>query len=197
MELKRISPMKFTMTRATNRNYIEPMFWFIAFMVMIVLCLLTTRTHQRHRPWHSLGFYSIINNAFGLCLYLVFLSILFLGIFIFICLAIPFCGQTTSPFPLFCFIVFFARLLAFFSLVIFVLLDFSTQLTIRKKPAFRFFIPRKFQNRFSFFAFGTLFCYDLFRHNCFSNKQLCLEPVARHNLAVGSFYFSRKMRIVK
>lgn len=53
----------------------------------------------------------------------------------------------------------------------------------------------KFRQWFDFFAFRALFGYALLRHGRISLiERLCLEPVARHALAVGSLYCNRKQK---
>jgi hypothetical protein len=73
----------------------------------------------------------------------------------------------------------------------------TTRLTNRVVSIFSGSISVKVVNRFNLFAIATLFGYDLFRHGCFSIKQLCLEPVAGHTPAFGSFYYDKSYQYCK
>ncbi len=51
--------------------------------------------------------------------------------------------------------------------------------------------------RFNLFALGALLRYDGLRHDCFSYKQLCSEPLASYALVGGLSYYQQQPSYVK
>lgn len=115
--------MNLCMTQRAQRNNVKPKFFFVAFMVMIMLCLLTAAgACQGFDFWQSSFSYLLLNGFSGFYpvdLYFAALSLLILCIFGSL---IPFtrffCVWTTSVFSLFRF-PFFAVIVAFFILASF------------------------------------------------------------------------------
>ena len=69
------------MTRYTNRNDIKPMFFGVSFVVVVMLCLVTTGTLQGISTSQLATFNSTFYSSFGIGLIPIFLSIPFLCYF--------------------------------------------------------------------------------------------------------------------
>ena len=184
--------------------------------MVIVLCLFSARAFKSAWVWQSARRNGVINNIIGfdfsrvtkstLCTFAsmfcfaffamavlnlrlldhglisICLSILRNSIFAFFAIAVPFITSLT----------FFALAKLFLvSLVSCALIVCSlTILTTCLKSISRRTVFVIFRGRFYFFAMTASFCYDCLRHGFFLIKKLCLEPVARYTLAVGSLYYT-------
>ena len=175
------------MTRNTNRNYIKPTLFGIAFVVMVMLCLRrTAMAFKSIGSWQFTRINSVINGIYSfnsfrvskfpapISNFILFASIIAIrGSLTFLCFAISFLSFALG---LFCFI----------SLRVSPMADYAVT-SISTWPAV---VSMKLRNGFNLFAFSTGLCYDLLRHRFFLIKKLCLEPVSGHNPASGLFYYS-------
>lgn len=182
-----------TMTRDTQRKYVQPVFRSIALVVMPFLGLsgtLDTSTKGNVRQvaasnsmidsihcLNSLGvFFSLlaaiatIIRLTSFCLIVPFLVSLHL---FFVCLAIAVIGCIVS-----CSVL----LLAFSGRLA------PAILTLRACPMHTILSWVKFRIRFSSLAFRAGLFYDAVRHCCFSIKQSCLGPIAGYIPVVGSLH---------
>lgn len=163
------------MARNTYSNYIQLIFRFIAFMMMILSCRLATRTLQ------SINFRQVacpncmIDGILGLNFQPVFFAVSFMAFFEFLGSIMPLLG-------------FLLCLPAFFGLVIFLRDNTFAGLAPKVKPIFFRLVFIELGNWFDLLAFGTSFGYDLFEHDQFLSNWLCLEPIAVHT-AVGLSYY--------
>lgn len=74
--------LQITMAAGTNRLYIQPMFWLIAFVVMILSGLITAMdTFLSRGPWQGSSFNGVTNPSTGLDLHNVG-RLVFLGVFL-------------------------------------------------------------------------------------------------------------------
>lgn len=197
------------MTRNANRNHIEPKLRGIAVVMMILFCLCrAVMALQGIRPGQSaisdsiihsiycpqmfrmanVKFIQIINSSFSTLFAFVVafyynlaflaLGIAFLNGFVRFALTVTFFGG----------LAFFAFSITFFRSA---LADFA--ISLMTIFGFRMFV--ELRDWFDFFASAASFRYDLLRHFRFSNKRLCLEPVAGHTPAVGSLYYTNLREI--
>ena len=168
--------MNIFMTKSANRNNIENILIIISLVVVIMLCLLIAlRTLQGIDIRQFACLNSVCNSP--VCFSKIW-AFLFNSINIFKILLFAYCAIT----------IFLHVLFAVFCSVLFSAMKSVTYFAISLKAIFSMFAFVKFRKRLSFLADTTSFCYDLLRHGCFLNKQLCLEPVAAQT-AVGSFYY--------
>ena len=175
------------MTFYASRYNIEPMCFGISFMVMVFLCLvraIITRQVFRHNEFtscNSTTYSTSCFDSFGIagsgmnftsstCSFVFFaLVVAFLSYFTFFTLLIA----PSASLSFLCLTVFFDLFQpAYFA---------TTSISI-----FALFVFVKFRQWLEFFALGTYFRYDGFRHNCFLNKQFCLEPITAHTV-IGLF----------
>ncbi len=176
------------MTSCTQWNYIKMMLNFVAFMVMIFLCLLPTRTLQNIRSGQFTGTNGIINNLASFnatwIFYLVILCI-FSGL--------AFVSFPESFYSKFIFIglpLVFLNNFSFFALPI---------TTCRRFPFFALIVP--FGSSFAFFSLLVLalrgcFCYNLLRHfRLLLISDYCLEPVAAQTAGGSSYYNSNSIYV--
>ena len=181
-----------------RRNNVKPVFRRIAFVMMVVFCLVATGTFHGTKAGQFASPHSMIDGFVGLCLLWVFLYV------------ILYCSIMGFP-AFFGFLIALTGGPAFFALVV-ALLGNLTSLGLRiqfptgimagfaliMKSVFETFILRKFRNGFDFFAFRAAFRYDLLRHNVLSLKRmLCLEPNTRPILVSGSSYFTPHTNQIK
>lgn len=169
------------MTRNTDSNYIKPVF--IVGMV-VFFCLFSTSALKSVGAYHFAVFYSVSYFAAGFVFYYIYLfmqfSIKFGCVFAFITLVIFFVSEKMRLLTFFSLRVFFcSNTLAYPAKILMAILCRSIFIEIRKG--------------LNCFAITTFLGYDWFRHNRFLNKRLCLEPVARYTLAVGSSYYNNEM----
>ena len=125
------------MTNPANRNNIEPMFFGVTIVVVILFCLFgTTRTFQRCRRWYFASINSISNGRCSksligvtqaipfcfqmfICLEFVCLTIQFFGNFTFFALPITFFAQLCGKFTFFCLVIMLLVLsIAFFAIIL-------------------------------------------------------------------------------
>lgn len=167
----------------TNRYNIKPMFGFVAFVMMILLCLYGTImanqefgrnqfanhngiTHSTS-SFDSFGMVGTKTNfTFPTCYFAFFcLVVSFSRNLTFYCFFITKFTSAMCCFALFCLVIF---------LIAFRLADFAITLI----AVFLAAVFVEFRQWLGFFAFGTSFRYDGFRHNRFLYKRFCLEPIA-------------------
>lgn len=155
------------MTRNTYRNNIKPILRGIAFMMMVLFCLFgTVMARQSIRS----GQFAISNS-------------------------VAYSISSFSPTGM-CFIYFSSASFTFFCFSKFLAKMISTRFAVMLITIPTCISFEKLRNRFGFLAMKTSFRYDCLKHNRFSNKRLCLEPVAAQT-AVGSFYINKDMELVK
>ena len=180
------------MTRNTNSNYIKPMLRDISQIVMVLLCLFAARTLQSANSRHFTCFDGVINSAFCFD----FSQIIFMPFTLSFVMRLitSFCFNI---FWLIFFLISLAISLTVFSLTKLSLISFSAIFAATLKSIFRSLICIKFRDWFDLLASTAFFRYDFVRHNQFLNSWLCLEPVTRYALVVGSFnsnYYPKKRK---
>lgn len=207
--------MGFNMAFYANRSDIEPMFWLITKIMMIVFGLFSTimatqcvcswqftcpnriidnimcfsfqRIFQSHFFEEKFTFYGLIKASFAYFAFLA-LIVLLLIIFAFFTLLITF----NSCFAFYTLTITFCASLTLGTLLI----NFVTRFAPRLQSIFSDSVSVKFRDRLKFFTFGTVLCYDWFRHGLVSlSERLCSEPVTGHT-AIGSHYFNRRYLMV-
>ncbi len=158
------------MTLLTDRNNVKPVLRRITVPVMVLVsrfwAIMTEQEFRRNQfvssnsATHSMVSFTSFRMA-GTKANLIF-SICYFAFFSFLMTSL---GFTICYFALLCLFVFFVafRLAGFAPILIAI---FSAGIFV------------EFRQRFRIFAFETSFCYGCFRHNRFSYKRLCLEPVA-------------------
>ena len=191
------------MAFSTYRNYVKPMLWGIAQMVMIFLRLFgAISTFQGIWSGKFSGPDSIL---YGLaCFYSLWMSFFIViirvlpGDFAFFGLAIAiiyyfafFCGVISQP-------RFAMNFFAGFCLLITRRALYKTHLAVITIAIWTICSFIKIGKWFNLVAFRALLCYDWFRHNVLSLKRmLCLEPSARPILVFGSSYYNNKQSLIK
>ncbi len=175
--------MPYFMTSSANRNNIEPMFGFMALIMVVVLCLLSARTY------HSFyQFYFSCQNSimYSIYCFVILRKTLFppfvasiIGNHTFFALMIAF----FSGFSFFAFLISTSGGFIFWFLVKF----FYARFTVTAKAIEITFVFVELGSWMKFLASRTLFCYDCFRHGFFLIKKLCLEPLQTQYLC-GSLY---------
>lgn len=188
------------MTRYTNRNNIKVVFWFIAFVMVVVFCLLATGTLQSIRMGQFAA--SNSNNYSVSCLsafwktIVIFDISLSLAIFAYLALLISLNGNSSS----FSLVIFCGRLYvafsALFSLLVCFVAPITANLALITISIFSTMVFGKFRNRFDLLASTTSFGYDLLSHFRLLNRRFWLEPYARPVRVSGSLYFNRKAGFV-
>ncbi len=177
------------MARDTNRNNIKPVLLSIAFVMMVMLCLFTTKTQQVVKVRHFSYLNSIINSRLSL-------SFLWVGIIIFIICCTR--GNFTSiamkifeysKFPFFCISISQNGCFCRICFVIGLPINLCAQFTLRATSLFCLIVSMEFRKCFDFLAFVASFCYSCFRHGfcSFNSEKLCLEPLQAQYLC-GSLY---------
>ena len=186
------------MTFSTNRLNIEPVFYCISKMMMIMLCLFPTYPAMIHPCRKKLSMrYRIANRIVGLESFWMRCVVFFHTITI---ISFTIFGQT--PFL----ISFSAGMLSFFALGIFLVTFFSDMFPFFGSSVFSagivFAFPTistpfsKFRQWFNRFAFRALLCYDVFSHD-FTSLKLWLKPFSGLIPAYGLFYYSNSMSFNK
>lgn len=184
------------MTFYTDRNNVQPMFFGIAIVVVIILCLCwTVVALQGIGPRQFAISDSVINSIVSFSASRVS-SVVFFKISssidsTFFAVSITFLTDTAFL----ALSITFLNGLAFLGLTIKFLAGFTSMV----KSIFSTTIFMKFRDRFNLFAFVTSFCYDCFRHSRFSLnvKRFMLEPVEGYAPSVGSLYFKERKKNVK
>lgn len=188
------------MTEKTHRDYIKPMLLGIAFMVVVLFCLLgTIRALESIGAGQFAGLDSIFNGSFCFKPFGMFLRISFKGFglngFTILCPAVFFVVFGLSHFTLFCFGALLLGsptcLLAFFSFCVFGILFQITYFALISVAIAVSFCFVKFRNRFSLLARSAGFRYGCLRHNLLLTRRLCLEPNALPVRVSGLFYNNR------
>ncbi len=161
--------MNCKMTSSTHRNNIKPMFFFVAFMVMILLGGIGTVIAQLSiGTWQFTSFNGYHYGSFGFNIIRIanIETILFSAIsgFAFIALLIALSGS-----------------FALFTLLIITVYNFPASLATHLEPIFSVPVFVKFRNQKCLFASGTLFGYDLSSHFCLLVRRLWSEPVAAYD----------------
>lgn len=174
--------MDISMTRDTNRNYIEPMFGFISKVVMVLFCLIWAHlTSALFRRFQFATSNSVIHSMYRL---IVVFSCFFESVF-------SSCPHIISL-PLLAFIV--SRQANFPEGM--TVRGFSPEfqsnkgahLAYRSATIFASCASVKFVQRFYHLTLGASFRYVVFRHDFLLQRKLCLEPpFASYSLAGGSF----------
>ncbi len=174
---------EFLMTLTTNRYNIKPIFWRIAFVVMIFLCLPRAVTASQGVEMQQLASNDSVGNS----------TICFAAFRIMS--KISECAFQICNFTLFCLVIassgFLIYSFAFFALPISLLTNFGfwcfrellrvitiTYFAITTSASFFGTVFIKIRKGFNFFALRTSFCFNWFRHGFFLTKKLCLEPIA-------------------
>lgn len=182
------------MTFNTNRNNIKPMFFGVAFVVVVLFCLFRAIMAFQGIGARQLAIpYSIIDSVS---------SLIAIGIFCLATLCSKFAYKFTSfaliitsvfSLSVFAMVVFpdgsFVNNLPFLALAIRFLILFFAYFALVAMFIFFAFIFVKFRNGFNFFAIATSFCYDLLRHSFFLTKKLCSGPVLGYIPISGSFHY--------
>lgn len=192
-------------TKPTHRNNIQPMLACVTEMVMIFLC-----RPKALRACECLWFRQIaIANCPVNCLTHRIVKRMFLSITsnIFHCLLSPFFCLVifyfcfSKAYFTFCRLVIFAKAFhskspAFRGMISLYKTSIFAQPAIVSVAILTVFPVPKFLNRFRPIAFNTGFRYGGFRHGCFSNKQLCLEPATVPSV-IGSPHYDTNKGAVK
>lgn len=188
------------MTYMTDRNHVKPMFWGVALVVVILLCLLATRTPQSIWTGQFTTSDSIIKILPCLILFRILKAVTFITLFfiifslfgfspilhIFTEIRFTLCRLTMFS------LAFASKFFAFFILFIFFSADFTSAFI----TTFCRIVFMKFRNWLDLLATATGFGYDLFSHNQLLYSWLRLEPVSRPILVSGSFYFNTNTGII-
>ncbi len=196
--------MDFFMTRNTNRCNIEPMGFFISFVMVIFLCLFKA---IKNLALKSIGCgHSAIFNSdrYGLpCFAFINITQAARLIYIFVCTALPiffvisyiFRAMPISFIVCFCLValgIFFTVLFFYYFAVWCVSVispcGLAALSTLKAEVVVRVFIFAKILAGLNFLAMRTSFCFNWFRHGFFLIKKLCFEPLEGRSLC-GSFYY--------
>lgn len=178
------------MTFSADRDNIKPMFFSIAFVVMVVMSLISTSTTQGFNTRQNTvsngckylvacfcPFWVILFVVFSCSLSFLALSVPFLKSFIFLCFAVTTHSFAMNLFASFRFSVFLTPLsITYFTLVV-------VAITIS-----RGFV--KLKDWFILLASTAGFCYGCLRHGFLLTRKSCLGPVTAHTV-VGSCYYSQ------
>ena len=187
------------MTLYANRNNIKPMFFGIAFMMMILFCLRRAiLTLQCVNFGHFTSSCSSTHSTFSFFSIWISQVIAFMGSDLnsltFFALFVSFLiGFEICTF----FLIAFLGSFAIFCLLIFFAIFQPTNFALIKMAIFTASIYMKVSKRIRIFAFGSSFCYDWLRHGFLLTRKLCLEPIAGYMPAVGSFYYIANRRSCK
>ena len=167
--------MDMIMTQNTNSNNIKPMLACIAFVVMVLLCLLTTRTFKSIGSWQFASRNGVINGVHGLN------SVRELS-------PSPSLASPVFGFACLCLAVSDLATFAVFGSIV----SSCAVLALRLKSVFRGSSFIKLRNELNFLADTALFCFNGFRHVLFLVKKLCLEPLQAQYLC-GSLYCNQSL----
>ena len=163
-----------------NRKDVEPMFGFITKIMMILFSRLKTKiTLKCFNFGQFTSAYSVANCRTSLCFFRVVNTIM------------P-RSRTASSFASIRLLIMFLVSFGLILLRVIIIAYF----TITAMTGFFRTVFVKFRKWFGFFALGTSFCYDSFRHGFFLHKKLCLEPLQTQYLC-GSFYYNNKHSQIK
>lgn len=182
-----------------DRNYIEPMLFGVAFMVVVFFCLrwaivaLKGFSSSQFAGSNSVHYGSSgLNAIWELQLH-------------------PLVGRFVAGFSFFSLSIFLAtsqmRNLSLFRLPVFLVGSFMSKFTVRclsilihsrKVALFTPTImsvlaksgPVELRKVFNLLAFRTLLCYDQLRHVFFLIKKSCLEPISSYTLGLGLFHYT-------
>jgi len=202
--------MNIPMTFYTNWHNIQPMLRLIAEPMVVLLCLFRTviappsiGTGQfagSDGVIYSVFSFRIVRVAgiaFCLCLTQRCFA---LGGFEIFCICCPAFGSllifrislamsclAVRGLLIFCFCL-AINCLATFTLFVGLFVDFMTGFAPIEEAVLPASVFGKFRNWLSLLAFGTVFGHDLLGHNRFSNKRLCLEPVAEYSCIRLAYY---------
>ena len=166
------------MANNANRNYVKPMLWLIAVMVMVFLGRLATLTRMSFGRRQKAILYRVV--YFVSCSIVFWETILTLqtflassvppyGFFPIFCLLIPMATATTY-FP------------SFFSLFVSIIYNVYAHLTRICFSVFTCFSCIKLSEWFNLLAFTTGFCLNCLSHNLISIIKLWLGPIVSTNL---------------
>ena len=193
--------MNIIVTFTTQRDYFQPMFWFVPFIVVIMFGLLAT--HIAFSCFNIRQFtinYCLINFSFCGKSFWIFIPMFFCVIFAiylsFYCIQIFLYGFFMTISALFRMIVFIKFSFSLFTAQVFNTIFSTTSFTMAVISRFSILSCVKFRNQFNLLAFRTLFCLNCLSHSLISNIKSWLGPIARTTLALGSSYFTRKRYIV-
>ena len=179
----------------TNRNNIEPMFWGITLVMVVVVCLFATRAFQFGKRFkfainnslsnRSACFYSI--RMIGFILACMF-KLIHLALF---ALVEPF----RASLAFFTLLITFLNSFAFFGASILLSCVVMARFTMCITTIFASFIYIVIRQWKILLTICAGLCYNLLRHGSFSFlKRLCLGPVADYTSVAGSFYNNHQMR---
>lgn len=198
-----ISIMNQTMTSSANRNDIKPMSFIVTAKMMITLCLSFAQFASVISCWkyfpsfnsmidgiHSPFFFRMIFDP-SYSSFLIYKSSFFAFVISFLIgfiIFLIFISQT----------IFFDRLYSFHAFSIFLAGYFSTRFALPLISILCGSVLIEIIQCFTQIATRTSFCYNRFRHDSFSFlERLCLGPVARYSLAVGSLYSNNSLLHIK
>jgi len=181
------------MAFSTNWNNIKPIFRKVTPMMILLCWMVSIMTKQGIRTRKLTNSDSLIYSFDGFHLIRIAGKKTFccfsVHSFAFLALVI----SLISCFALFAlFITFYCCLLrcfAFFSFLIFFNIFQEANFALIMQSIFSTSILVKFRNRFDLLAFRATFCLNCLRHYFLLYRKFCLEPVAVHTTAVGSFYY--------
>ncbi len=148
------------MTFYAFRYNIEPMFFGIAIVMVVMLRLIATFTFYGSDLWQCAISHGASNSLTSEAFCLMAGYVLFLG-----SPALIACPVTT---PIYKHLLACVRCL---------LICEMANITMSYATVLGPVVPVKLRNVFNFIALRTLFCYDGFRHNQFPKNWLCFEPL--------------------
>ena len=183
------------MTGITKRYNIKPIFGLVSATMVIMFCLLATRTSQRLNIGQSAISNNILYYPVGFVMFGIIYAPLFFAfgciIYTFLSLSKSFSYNFISPFLL----VAFLSSLPFFALMIYFVAYQYTGLALGMVPIFLASVFIKLGKWLGLLAFVTVLCYDCFRHNQFLSNWLCLEPLVAQTTGGSFYYIARKKNI--
>ena len=186
--------MKINVALYTNRNNVKPMFWRIALVVMIVFCLFGAfRAFQSIGTRYFARDSSISNFVYSPYSFgefsLLISRISSLGHFPALSLKISDMSATRSHLASFALAINFIVCFHFFldGLITRHLNNRNARFTVVSVSILAALAFEKFRNRLGFFAFVTIFCYDLFEHCFLLDRKSCFGLITARTV-VGSFY---------
>ena len=185
------------MTRNTNRNYIKPIFFSIAFVMMIFFCsIFAIMAFQSASLWDSVHFNSLVHNASCFAFNQIISTVSFVCLFTFYALVIfsydflsfiafqityTFCASLVFA------VIFQMIFSSFFALsknfTTSIMANFAMILT----TIFRCSAFAKISKRLNLFASRAFFRYDFGSHFRLLIRRFWLKPVAAYTV-VGLFY---------
>ncbi len=187
--------MKFIMTLYAYRNNIEPMLFFVALPVMILMRLFRAIMAQFSiRAWQFFGSNSVVHGVPGFNYIWVLCFITLLCFFSFFCFSIFISCFVKNNFTFGCFSVFLTSSamnnFAFRCFLKIVLNSFTTSFAICLKSIIYASIFIKISNWFDLLAMRTSFCFNWFSHYVLSLSKNVLVRADRTPIALfGSSYY--------